>query len=240
MPRQFLVTLAAFVCCWLTAAANCLAQSDAGSADEVRPSSDWESAIAAFEAEDAASPPQKGGVVFLGSSSIRLWDLDRWFPGLGAVNRGFGGSQFVDCVYYGKRILEPHLPKFVVVYSGDNDAAADKSPEQIAGDAQQLVELIWDLSPETRVAFIPAKPSVARWEIYDRIADGNARIEEMCRGDKRLVYIDVAPAMLGADGRPRADLFRDDGLHLNDAGYEIWTAQVQAVLDAWGAGPAGD
>src|SRR4026208_83224 len=51
-----------------------------------------EADIHAFEAEDMAAPPPKGGIIFTGSSSIRMWtSLKEDFPGLPVLNRGFGG-----------------------------------------------------------------------------------------------------------------------------------------------------
>ena len=67
----------------------------------------WESAIAEFEAEDRANPPAEDGIIFLGSSSIRMWDVKKWFPGLPVVNRGFGGSQIADSLFYAERIVVP-------------------------------------------------------------------------------------------------------------------------------------
>ena len=90
----------------------------------------WEKDIAAFEAADAKSPRPKNAVLFVGSSSIRLWDLKESFPDLRAINRGFGGSEIADSVRYAKRIVIPHSPRIVVFYAGDNDIAGGKSPEQ--------------------------------------------------------------------------------------------------------------
>ena len=57
----------------------------------------WESEIAAFEAGDRTNPPPRDCILFVGSSSIRMWSTLRHdFPGLPVVNRGFGGSQIAD------------------------------------------------------------------------------------------------------------------------------------------------
>src|SRR5687768_18355833 len=94
----------------------------------------FEKEIAAFEAADAKKPPPQGAVLFVGSSSIRLWKLADSFPGMHSINRGFGGSQLADSVYYAERIVIKHKPRTVVVYAGDNDLAGGKTPEQVAGD----------------------------------------------------------------------------------------------------------
>ncbi len=103
-----------------------------------QPADRWESAIRDFEAKDRAQPPAQGGAVFVGSSSIRLWDLAKSFPGRRAINRGFGGSQLADAVRYADRIVIPYAPAVVVLYAGDNDLAAGKSPEQVSGDFRQF------------------------------------------------------------------------------------------------------
>ena len=63
--------------------------------------------IAAFESEDRATPPPRRSVLFVGSSSIRYWDLARAFPGKRVIKRGFGGSHVSDNIYFAHRILVP-------------------------------------------------------------------------------------------------------------------------------------
>ena len=83
----------------------------------------WEPAIEKFEAEDKAHPPVKGGIVFIGASSIVRWNLAESFPDLKAVNRGFGGSEMADSARYASRVVLPHAPRIVVLYPGENDLA---------------------------------------------------------------------------------------------------------------------
>ena len=196
----------------------------------------WEEAIAAFEQSDQKNPPPKGGVLFVGSSSIRLWDLDAHFPKIDAINRGFGGSQLSDVVHYTDRIVLPYEPRLIVLYAGDNDIAAGKSPEQVFQDFQQFVNRVRARQPGTKIAFIAIKPSLKRWPLIDKIRDANARIERMCREDDRLTFVDIDAPMLGPDGKPRPELFREDGLHLNEDGYRLWTSLLKTSLDGLSAG----
>lgn len=190
----------------------------------------WESSIAAFEAQDAKTPPPKRGVLFLGSSSIRLWNVQKSFPGLPVINRGFGGSQIVDSVTYAERIAIPYQPKVIVFYAGDNDTAAGKSPAQIAADFKALVEKIHEALPETRIVAIAIKPSISRWKLIDKVRQTNALIRAEAEKAPQTVFIDVEKPMLGPDGKPRPELFRKDGLHLNDEGYKLWTSLVLPQL----------
>jgi hypothetical protein len=114
---------------------------DAPAKAKAPPAADrWEITIAAFEAEDKLAPPPKDAVVFIGSSSIRLWDLKKSFPDLVALNRGFGGSQMSDAVKYARRIFTPYKPRLIVLYEGDNDLNAGKSPTQVAADFEEFLK----------------------------------------------------------------------------------------------------
>lgn len=174
--------------------------------------------------------------MFVGSSSIRLWNtLAEDFPGVPVVNRGFGGSELSDALRFADRIVLPYRPRMVVVYAGDNDLWAGETPEQVFEDFRALVRTIHDELPRTRVAFIAVKPSVARWRIEGEVRRTNQLIREFAAADPRVDYIDIFTPMLGSDGRPRPELFVDDGLHLNARGYELWKSVVAPFLAGDGA-----
>ncbi len=190
----------------------------------------WAEDIERFEQADKQNPPPDHPIVFVGSSSIRLWDLKKWFPDLPVVNRGFGGSTVADVVRYADRIVTNYRPRAIVFYSGDNDLAGGKSPEQVADDFAALLKAIRAAQPEVPVVFLPTKPSPLRWQLVDKQRDANRRIKQLCESDPHLIYADTATPLLGEDGKPRAELFQADGLHLNEAGYKLWTAIVLPLL----------
>lgn len=187
--------------------------------------------IAAFEARDALKMPAKGGVLFLGSSSIRMWtDLGRDFPGRNVINRGFGGSTIPDSVRYADRIVIPYAPKTIVFYAGDNDLEAGHSPQELLADFQALVAKVHARLPATRILFVSIKPSLSRWRLIESIRAANTLVRAYTATDPRLGYVDIFPAMLGKDGKPRPELFRPDGLHMTPAGYAIWRGAVARAL----------
>ena len=191
----------------------------------------WEPAIRAFQAKDRVQQPPKGGIVFIGSSSIRGWDVDRFFPGLPVINRGFGGSQIADSVQFADRILLPYEPKVVVFYAGDNDIARGKTPEQVAADYRAFVNKVHDALPATRIVFISIKPSILRWRLVDQMRRANALIRAVTEKDPQLVFVDIDNPMIGTDGKPRPELFKDDGLHLTDEGFQLWSSLVMPYLN---------
>lgn len=188
----------------------------------------WEKDIQAFEASQAAIEP--GGVVFIGSSSIRRWDIDKWLPELDAINLGYGGTVTSDIIRHAPRILLPLEPRLVVIYVGDNDIGRGKSPDQVAADFTQLTGMIKRELPSTKTIFISLKPSIARWDSWGKMQVANAKIRAICDADDSLVFADIGPPMLDVDGRPRPELFVEDGLHLTDAGYDTWTDVLKPLL----------
>ena len=191
----------------------------------------WEKYIARFEAADKKQMPQPDGVLFIGSSSIRMWKtLEQDFPGLPVINRGFGGSQIADSNHFAGRIVHPYKPRQIVLYAGDNDVAGGKSPETVLADFQQFLKTVRAKLPKVRVSFIAIKPSLSRWKLSGKMAMANSLVRDACGKDKRLDYIDIWQPMLGDNGKPRPDLFLGDGLHLNAKGYALWTSIVKPHL----------
>ena len=190
----------------------------------------WAEAIAAFEKQDADRPPKTGGVLFVGSSSIRKWDLPKYFPSSNYLNRGFGGSEISDSIHFAEQLILKHAPRCVVVYAGENDITAGESPETLARDFRDLTQVIHQRLPKARIIFIAIKPSLSRWHLYPKMNDANRRIAEQCEADARLHFVDICTPMLGADGRPRPSLFARDGLHLNHDGYLLWSRLLRPLL----------
>ena len=193
--------------------------------------SQWEPDFAQFEAQDRARPPRPGSIVFVGSSSIRMWTtLQRDFPGVPVLNRGFGGSEAGDVAQFAERIVVPYKPPVVVFYAGDNDLAAGKTPQQVLAAFQSFVGTMHQKLPGTRVVFVSIKPSIARWNIVDKMRQANILVRNYTRTDSKLVYVDVFTPMLDASGKPRPELYREDGLHMTPAGYGIWRDLIAPAI----------
>ena len=179
----------------------------------------WESVIRSFEESDRKNPPAEGGIVFLGSSSFRRWDLQKSFP------------QMADAIRYVDRIVLPLKPRTIFLYEGDNDTGNGKTPETVEREFRQLVAIIHKALPQARIVFVSIKPSIRRWHLIDVARAANARVRAICDQHDLLEFVDAASPLLGGNGEPRADLFVEDDLHLNDAGYAIWAELIAPYLD---------
>jgi lysophospholipase L1-like esterase len=192
----------------------------------------WEKDIAAFEAQDRTNPPRKGAVLFLGSSSVRLWKtLTNDFPGFRVINRGFGGSHLPDATHFIDRIVTPYAPSKIVLYAGDNDIAKSRSPRQVFDDFRAFAAKVHAALPETKIYFLAIKPSPLRWHLSPQSAKANRLIRRYCRFRPKLEYIDVWTPLIAKDGRPDPALFEKDNLHINAKGYALWTKEVQKALE---------
>ena len=190
-----------------------------------------ETEIRRFEESDRAAPPATGGIVFVGSSSIRMWrSLESDFPGLPVLNRGFGGSTFPEAIHYLSRIVLPYKPRTIVVYEGDNDLTFGWGPRQVADDYRTFVRLVRDSLPNAKIVFISLKPSPSRWKLVDQQREANRLVRAIVASDPLQSYVDVFTPMLGANGRPTPELFVADSLHMTPAGYAIWRARVAAQV----------
>jgi lysophospholipase L1-like esterase len=222
-PRPLLVVTLTLAC-GLALSAFALAQ-------VVTPDpSRFESEIAAFEKWDRKNSVPQNAVLFVGSSSIRMWPTAESFPNLPVINRGFGGSHISDVIHFAERIVLNYKPRTIVFYAGDNDIAAGKTPQQVAQDFQTFAALVHEQQPGTRIVYLPIKPSHARWKLWPQMQKANSLIQQMAGAHQHLDYVDTAAPMLGPDGQPRSNIFLDDGLHMNAAGYQLWTAKLSNAL----------
>jgi hypothetical protein len=191
----------------------------------------WENEIAAFEALDRTNPPPRHALLFIGSSTIRLWTtLASDFPNQPVINRGFGGSEIVDSTHFADRIVFPYVPRMIFFRAGGNDLWAGKSPDEVFADFKAFVAKIRTRLPETEIVFISWSPTPSRWKQHEKEKSLNAMVAEYSHKEPHLQYIETYDLPLGADGQPRPELFRADQLHFNEAGYGLLVERVRPFL----------
>jgi lysophospholipase L1-like esterase len=203
--------------------------------DEMGKAEFWEREIEAFEAADRERFPEKGPILFTGSSSIRLWSsLEEDMAPLYVLNRGFGGAHMAHVLHFADRIITPYAPRALVLYVGDNDIGAGKKPEIVEADFRALVAKVREQTPDMPIYFLTIKASRLRWSLWPTMEAANRRIEAIAEADPRIHVIDVSGPMVeqGDGGKPPASLFAFDGLHLSAEGYALWAGIVRSRLIA--------
>lgn len=189
--------------------------------------------ITAFKKQDSLADPPQNAILFVGSSSFRMWkDVQADFPGYTIINRGFGGSTLPDVIRYATDIIIPYRPRQVVIYCGDNDLASSDTvtADLVAKRFSALFSAIRAALPEARISYVSIKPSPSRIHLIEKMKQANTLIQHFLKNQKNASFIDVFTPMLGADHRPRQDIFLADDLHMNKKGYAIWQKAIQPYL----------
>lgn len=196
-----------------------------------QPQNRYESAIQKFEQMDIENLPGPGAILFVGSSSIRKWEtLSDDFPDYRVLNRGFGGSELSDVLYFFNRVVVPYHPRQIFLYEGDNDVAVGKTPEAIFSDFKTFVDLTDRALPGTPILFISIKPSASRKQYIGTMAQTNQLIQTYCATRDNLTFVDVFQPMLNENHYPRGEYFIADSLHMNAAGYKLWQSIIAPYL----------
>ncbi len=221
MKNLLLLAVLSFWCC----------EAVSQETDSVRRTPDrWEPEIAAFGQPDAKHPPARA-IVFAGSSSIRFWtDLEKRFPRKTIVRRGFGGSEVSDLLHFADRIIVPYKPVKVFIYSGENDITNGKTAETVLADYRELTEKLRRDLPRCRIYILSLKPSPSRLPFIGEFRRVNAGLKKYLAATPNCTFVDVFTPMLGADGKPRPELYGEDMLHLNKTGYDLWQRLLSKYL----------
>jgi lysophospholipase L1-like esterase len=193
----------------------------------------YEKEIFAFEAQDDTLPYPKDAILFVGSSSIRIWKtLPADMSPIPVINRGFGGATLVELSHYSERIIYKYNPKAIVVYCGENDLACNFSRvEDVLNEFKTLNEKRRLFLPQTKVFFISIKPSPSRAYYLDKFNMANKQIQQYVKENPdELFYIDITPAMLDKNGMVDESIFKRDRLHMNNIGYERWTKIIKPEI----------
>ena len=190
----------------------------------------FESEIRQFEFLDRRYPPNVGGILFVGSSSFRMWNtMETDLAPLPVINRGFGGSTMANLNHFRERVVAPYKPDLVVIYEGDNDLTGGTTPDQFLENCAEFRQWLAAELPGTNICFLSIKPSPARIKHWTNMQIANAMLSKWAAEIPGVYYLDVASALL-KDGAIDEALFLNDGIHLNAAGYEQWTRLIRPVI----------
>lgn len=191
----------------------------------------WEDEIKAFEAQDRATPPPANPILFVGSTTVHAWKtLAEDFPDCVVLNRGFGGAEIADVSHFADRIIFPYKPRAIFFRVGGNDIANGRSVPDLFADFKAFVATVRTKLPDVNIYFIAWNPTPARWSQWSSEKQYNDMVKEYANQVPHVKYIETADIVLGADGKPRPELFLSDGLYFNAEGFKLLTARLRPFL----------
>ncbi|WP_315819460.1 GDSL-type esterase/lipase family protein [Paraflavitalea speifideaquila] len=188
--------------------------------------------IKAFKKQDSLQPPPKNAILFVGSSSFRLWhDVQSAFPAFTIINRGFGGSTLPDVLQYADDVIFPYNPKEIVIYCGENDVSSSDTitAKTVFTRFEKLFTLIRKKMPKVPVVFVAMKPSPSREKFHQKLLQANLLIKNYLSRQAKTAYVDVYKLMI-ENGKPNETLYVNDRLHMNAKGYAIWQKAILPYL----------
>ena len=203
----------------------------------------WEDEIKKLEVLDKKETYSNQAVLFIGSSSIRLWksieeDLDTYEP----IKRGYGGAHYYDIIHFTNRLVSPHKVKAIAIFvanditgieNGINNQTVnrDLSPKEVLRLVKFVTKEIRKSHEKVPVFFIETTPTSKRWKVWDKISKANDLIENYTSKYENLYYINTRSFYIGSDGMPNDSLFVKDKLHLNREGYKLWGKIIKENFD---------
>lgn len=194
----------------------------------------WEKEIQGLEAKDKAEKDPENAILFVGSSSIRLWkNIAEDMKPYNVIQRGYGGSNFADNLFYIERLVKPHSFKALALFSANDITGTpnDKKPEEVQKVVKELIHKIRKIAPDKPIFIIEVTPTNSRWKVWSEIQKSNALLKSLCIKSKNVYFIETASAYLNAEGKPRSELFIKDQLHQNQEGYDLWASLIKKKLD---------
>ena len=119
-----------------------------------------------------------------------------------------------------------------MIYCGENDLAASDtvSARTVYDRFRQLFNLIRNKFPDVPVLYISIKPSPSRQLLMPKMREGNKMIRDFLKTKKQTGFVDVYKEMIDDEGKPIAELFVEDNLHMNKKGYAIWKKAIEPYL----------
>ena len=189
--------------------------------------------IKAFRKQDSIQKPNDGMLLFIGSSSFRLWkDVKSDFNNQNILNRAFGGATLLDLIYFQNDVVLKYKPKKIFIYCGENDIASSEkvTPKMVFKRYKMFYKTLRKQFPETPIIFVSLKPAISRWHMKDRMMATNKLISQFMKGKKNATFVNIWDDML-ENGEPKKDIYIQDNLHMNAKGYAIWVEKMKDLVN---------
>ena len=204
---------------------------------------EFEGDVSFLEDLDIEERASENDLLFIGSSSIRLWEniQEDMYP-YSSIKRGYGGAHFYDLIHFSERLVKNHHPKAILIFvandiTGSHDErnlVGDLSPNEVKRLFNYNYKLIRSIHEHVPIFLIEITPTPKRWKVWDKILQANIKLERFCEKESNLYFISTRDKFIGTNGLPIKSLFLTDELHLNTEGYKLWSSIIKSKLSEIG------
>jgi lysophospholipase L1-like esterase len=178
-------------------------------------------------------PPAPGGIICIGSSHMQLWkSVKTDLAPLTVHNYGIGGSRMNQAAeHFVDNLAIPFKPRAVILYEGSNDINAGAKPETVLENFRKLSGKLHAALPQTRLYVLGVVPSPGkRFLKIAELRKTNELLAKECATQPWMKFIDVTEPLIGADGKPKEELFKPGDIHMLPAGYAVWKSVIAPVI----------
>ena len=203
----------------------------------------WEVDIAKLENLDNYEKYSNNALLLIGSSSIRRWiSIKKDMAPYETIKRGYGGAHYSDIIHFSKRLVKNHKPKAILIFvandikgNNKNDLysknLSDRTPYEVKRLFKFTISQIRSIHKEIPIIAIETTPTPSRWSAWEQISKANDLIMNFCNSKSNLHFIQTRDEFIGNNGLPIETFFVKDRLHLNEAGYSLWSKIIKAKLE---------
>lgn len=187
-----------------------------------------------FVAQDSTEDYPENSLLFVGSSSIRLWNtLAEDMAPYPVIQRGYGGAHLRDAIFYTDKLLGKHQPTMIIGFIANDikGVAEDESPRKVARLFRFFLKQLRQTHPNIPFLWVEITPTKSRWKQWPEIKTVNEKIKAYCAKTPNLHFVETAEAFLTKEGLPRTELFVADQLHLNPQGYALWSSLIKKEIE---------
>jgi lysophospholipase L1-like esterase len=193
--------------------------------------------LAIYEQQEQAKP---NGVVFFGDSITEMYNIKKYYPMLNnTYNCGVAGAVAQELLWIVDEAVIKCQPKVVTLMIGVNDLGRTTmaSPKEIANRVKAIIEMIVLNCPQTEVLLLSTLPCIEELESYhqvpgirsnDLIAMIYSQYQDVIYND-RVTMLNIFPEFVDETGNVKVEYYQD-GLHLNDRGYEKLTSLLKEPI----------
>jgi lysophospholipase L1-like esterase len=171
---------------------------------------------------------QRKKLLFIGDSLIEYFDWVKRFPDHEAYNLGIAGETVGGLrARLGRVFAHIASPDKVFIMTGINNLAMGDA--EFSDAYRDMVRDISAAYPSAAIYVHSLLPVLFPFIANEDIRDINLRLREMAMR-QGVFFIDLHARFLDERGRPRAAYLLDDGVHISDEGYRVWSAEIARLL----------